>query len=135
MSFLPKNPIFVVQRHQASHLHYDFRIEKDAVLKSWAIPKEPPRVPGIKRLAIQVADHELSYAQFEGTIPEGSYGAGTVTIWDSGTYLPIADSPGELVIDLEGKRLKGVYCLIKMKPKKSEDANWLFFKKSHVSKR
>ncbi len=122
-------PIFVIQKHSAAHLHYDFRLEKDDALKSWAVPKEPPREPGIKRLAIEVEDHPLSYAQFEGKIKEGSYGAGTVTVWDSGTYIPLKFSPDEIIIRLEGKHLSGTYCFIKLKSPASNKNQWLFFKK------
>lgn len=124
-----KNPVFVIQRHKATRLHYDFRIERDGVLKSWAIPKEPPQDTGVRRLAVQVEDHELGYENFEGTIPEGMYGAGIVEIWDRGDYAPIKFRPDELIFDLRGRRLKGVYCLIKLKPKLPKDKNWLFFKK------
>ena len=124
-----KNPVFVIQRHKATHLHYDFRIEKDGVLKSWAIPKEPPREEGVKRLAVRVEDHELGYENFEGTIPQGMYGAGVVEIWDKGYYVPIKFESNELIFELKGKKLNGVYCLVKLKPKLSKDKNWLFFKK------
>lgn len=126
---LSKQPIFVVQKHKATHLHYDFRIENEGVLKSWAIPKEPPQEVGIKRLAIQVEDHEVGYEDFEGVIPEGSYGAGKVEIWDKGFYSPVKLEANEIIIDLKGKKLKGLYCLIKLKPKLKKDKNWLFFKK------
>jgi DNA ligase D-like protein (predicted 3'-phosphoesterase) len=122
-------PIFVIHKHKATNLHYDFRMEKDGVLKSWAVPKEPPREMGVRRLAIQVEDHELGYESFEGVIPEGMYGAGTVEIWDKGHYVPMKLEPAELIFDLKGKKLNGVYCLIKMKPSLTKDKNWLFFKK------
>ncbi|GAI15690.1 unnamed protein product, partial [marine sediment metagenome] len=125
-----KNLIFVVQKHQATRLHYDFRLEKGGVLKSWAIPKEPPIKEGIKRLAIQVEDHSLGYEDFEGEIAEGLYGAGTVEIWDKGYYIPVKfQANKELIFELKGKKLKGTYCLIKLQPKNPQDKNWLFFKK------
>ncbi len=125
-----KKPIFVVQKHQATRLHYDFRLEKGDVLKSWAIPKEPPIKEGIKRLAIQVEDHSLGYEDFEGEIAEGLYGAGTVEIWDKGYYIPVKfQANKELIFELKGKKLKGTYCLIKLQPKNPQDKNWLFFKK------
>jgi DNA ligase D-like protein (predicted 3'-phosphoesterase) len=124
-----KKLIFVIQKHHASHLHYDFRLEKDGVLKSWAIPKEPPTQPGIRRLAVAVPDHELDYANFEGEIPEGQYGAGLVEIWDKGYYIPFKFETSEIIIELKGEKLKGTYCIIKLKPKLLQDKNWLFFKK------
>lgn len=124
-----KLPIFVIQKHHARRLHYDFRIEKDGVLKSWAIPKEPPTMEGIKRLAVQVEGHSLEYANFEGEIEEGLYGAGTVKIWDKGHYILKEHTRHKLIFELKGKRLKGDYCLIKLKPSLPQDKNWLFFKK------
>lgn len=129
MSNKSKKLIYVVQKHYASHLHYDFRLEKDGVLKSWAVPKEPPLEQGIKRLAVQVEDHELGYEKFTGEIPEGMYGAGRVEIWDKGAYVPIKIEPNELIFELEGEKLNGVYCLIKLKKNQFNDKNWLFFKK------
>ncbi len=130
MSSRMRSQIFVVQKHSASHLHYDFRLEKDGVLKSWAVPKEPPNETGIKRLAIQVEDHDLEYADFEGEIEEGLYGAGKVEIWDKGLFETIKFEPKEVIVDLKGEKLKGQYCLIKIKPREGEkDLNWLLFKK------
>ena len=126
---MSKELIFVIQKHHASHLHYDFRLEKDGVLKSWAIPKEPPQETDIKRLAIQVEDHPLDYANFEGEIAEGSYGAGLVEIWDKGYYIPLKFNDTEIIFELKGEKLKGVYCLVKLKQK--QDKNWLFFKKKN----
>ena len=122
------NPIFVVQKHSASRLHYDFRLEKDGVLKSWAIPKEPVDDPSVKRLAIQVGDHPLDYAKFSGTIPEGKYGAGKVELWDSGSYLPIKFDKDEVIFNLKGKKLNGNFCLIRFKKNNDSGKNWLFFK-------
>ncbi len=123
-----KNLVYVIQRHDASHLHYDLRIEENGVLKSWAFPKEPPMKYGIKRLAVQTEDHPLGYEDFEGTIPEGQYGAGQVEIWDKGTYVPIEKTSEKRIFMLSGDKLQGEYCLIKLKPKNSEGKNWLFFK-------
>jgi DNA ligase D-like protein (predicted 3'-phosphoesterase) len=117
--------IYVIQKHDASHLHYDLRLEMDGVLKSWAIPKEPPAVKGVKRLAVQVEDHPVEYANFEGEIPEGEYGAGTVEIWDKGFYVLRERTEDKLVFEIQGEKLRGLYCLIRFKDKK----NWLFFKK------
>lgn len=120
--------IYVIQRHNASHLHYDLRLEEEGVLKSWAIPKLPPEEAGIRRLAVQTEDHPLGYEDFEGIIPEGEYGAGKVETWDRGDYLPLEADPAKRIIEIKGKKLKGKYALIKLKPKNSEDKNWLFFK-------
>lgn len=115
---------FVIQKHDATHLHYDFRLEMDGVLKSWAIPKEPPTEPGVKRLAVQVEDHQLDYIGFEGIIPEGGYGAGRVEVWDKGTYVIKHRSENKIMFTLHGQRLNGDYTLLRFK----EDKNWLFFK-------
>jgi len=115
---------FVIQKHRATHLHYDFRLEMDNVLKSWAVPKEPPTQPSIRRLAVQVEDHELSYIDFEGAIPEGEYGAGTVEIWDKGTYMLKNRSDKIIEFTLDGSKLKGNYALINFK-----ENNWLLIKK------
>lgn len=117
--------IYVIQRHDASHLHFDLRLEMDGVLKSWAVPKEPPIVSGVKRLAVQVEDHPVEYASFEGTIPKGEYGAGTVEIWDKGAYKLIDRKENKLIVDIAGAKLSGVYVLVRLKDKK----NWIFFKK------
>ena len=122
-------PTFVVQRHDARNLHYDFRLEMDGVLKSWAVPKQPPKETGIKRLAIQTEDHPLSYADFEGEIPEGEYGAGKVEIWDKGTFELQKCEEKEIVVTLHGKELKGNYILIRTKYGKGEKG-WLFFKRT-----
>ncbi len=119
--------IYVIQRHDASHLHYDLRLEIDGVLKSWAIPKTPPEEKGVKRLAVQVEDHPIGYANFEGVIPEGQYGAGTVRIWDKGEYDLLEKSEDKIIVDIEGQRLKGIYYLVKFKGR--GENNWLFFKR------
>ena len=120
--------VYIIQRHQASRLHYDLRLEEEGVLKSWAVPKEPPVEEGVRRLAVQVEDHPLAYAGFEGTIPEGEYGAGTVKIWDKGSYVPEETMPAKRVFEIKGGVLRGRYCLIKLKIQDPEDHNWLFFK-------
>jgi len=122
------DPIFVVQEHHASHLHWDFRLAIDGVLKSWAIPKEPPIEKNVKRLAIQTEDHPLSYANFEGIIPEGQYGAGVVKIWDKGTFELLERNSSKYDVYLHGEKLKGKYHIIRF-PKGGENA-WLFFKSS-----
>ena len=132
--------IFVIQRHKASRLHYDFRLELDGVLKSWAVPKGPSLNPKDKRLAMMVEDHPYDYKDFAGIIPEGNYGAGIVEIWDNGTYADIENSPaekaekniraglkaGNLKFQLFGKKLKGEFALVKLKGK--EDNSWLLIK-------
>jgi DNA ligase D-like protein (predicted 3'-phosphoesterase) len=120
--------VYVIQRHKASHLHFDLRLEEEGVLKSWAIPKSPPEEVGIRRLAVQTEDHPLGYEDFEGIIPEGEYGAGKVETWDRGDYLPLEADPAKRVIEIKGKKLKGKHALIKLKPKNPDDKNWLFFK-------
>ncbi|WP_426481580.1 DNA polymerase ligase N-terminal domain-containing protein [Chryseobacterium sp. R2ACT005] len=132
--------IFVIQRHAASRLHYDFRLEMEGVLKSWAVPKGPSLDPKDKRLAMMVEDHPYDYKDFEGNIPEGNYGAGQVEVWDSGTYEPLEENPklsdekellkelhaGSLKFILHGKKLKGEFALVKMK--NTDDNAWLLIK-------
>lgn len=132
--------IFVIQRHAATRLHYDFRLEMEGVLKSWAVPKGPSLDPQDKRLAMMVEDHPYDYKDFEGNIPEGNYGAGQVEVWDSGTYEPLEENSklsdekellkelhaGSLKFILHGKKLKGEFALVKMK--NSEDNAWLLIK-------
>ncbi len=122
-----KSHIFVIHEHHASHLHWDLRLQMNGVLKSWAVPKQPPRTKGIKRLAMHVEDHPLSYAKFHGTIPEGNYGAGKVIIWDRGKYELIEKTPKKIVFELHGKKLKGKYALIKTFYGGKKNG-WLFFK-------
>ena len=141
---------FVVQKHNATRLHYDFRLELDGVLKSWAVPKGPSLDPEDKRLAMEVEDHPVSYHDFEGIIPEGNYGAGSVMVWDVGTWQPLSPVPvngkyvpgtdeearqmlakGDLKFRLEGKKLKGDFALIKMRGRRpgSKGNEWLLIKK------
>ncbi len=119
-----KKLIFVVHEHHATHLHYDLRLQMGSVLKSWAVPKEPLVEEGIKRLAILVDDHALSYATFEGIIEEG-YGKGEVKIWDSGIYEMESEHENKFVFVLHGKKLNGRYTLLKFEKAKN---GWLFFK-------
>jgi DNA ligase D-like protein (predicted 3'-phosphoesterase) len=133
-----RQPIFVIQKHAASHLHYDFRLEVDGVLKSWAIPKGASTDPKDKRLAVPTEDHPLAYADFEGVIPEGEYGAGTVLVWDTGPYrnltekkgvaIPMAQAVdhGHVKIWLEGQKLQGGYALTRFRTGKDE--SWLLVK-------
>lgn len=136
----PKELSFVIQRHKASRLHYDFRLEMEGVLKSWAVPKGPSMNPGDKRLAMMVEDHPYDYKDFTGIIPEGNYGAGIVEIWDEGTYTSINEKEeknpekellkglkeGNLKFTLKGKKLKGEFALVKLKS--DEDNSWLLIK-------
>lgn len=122
-----QNTIFVIQEHHASHLHWDLRLEMNGVLKSWAVPKDPFDInKGIKRLAIEVEDHPLEYATFEGTIPEGEYGAGTVKIWDKGELTVENATGNKVTFLLGGDKMRGKYVLIKT-PKMGKNS-WLFFK-------
>lgn len=133
-------PIFVVQKHDASRLHYDFRLEVDGVLASWAVPKGPSMNLGVRHLAVHVEDHPFNYKDFEGNIPEGNYGAGSVIVWDRGTYRNmLADKPaskgrrtmrqaieaGKLEIELQGEKLKGAFALVRME---DSDDQWLLMK-------
>jgi bifunctional non-homologous end joining protein LigD len=124
--------IFVVQRHAARRLHYDFRLELDGVLKSWAVPRGPSRRVGERRLAVHVEDHPLEYATFQGIIPAGQYGAGTVEIWDRGSWTPHEDArrayqAGKLSFTLDGEKLRGDWTLIRMGGRAAEESkeNWL----------
>src|SRR5215471_13940125 len=125
---------FVVQKHNARRLHYDFRLEtRDGVLKSWAVPKGLSLDPKVKRLAVMTEDHPLDYLLFEGVIPQGNYGAGTVIVWDTGTYSTdkeLADQlqNGKIVITLSGQKLKGRYLLIRRKIQEVEGNQWLLIK-------
>jgi len=127
-----KSLVYAIQKHRASHLHFDLRLEREGVLKSWAVPKTPPTKEGIKRLAVATEDHPLGYEDFEGTIPEGNYGAGTVETWDRGNYIPVEWKENIIVFEVKAKKLKGAFCLVKLNPKDGEDKNWLFFKKKTV---
>lgn len=125
---------YVIQMHAARRLHYDFRLELDGVLKSWAVTKGPSLDPAEKRLAVRTADHPLDYASFEGTIPEGSYGAGTVLVWDRGSWTPEGDPheglrKGKLVFTLDGERLKGRWVLVRFRGAAgTKRENWLLIK-------
>ena len=127
-------PHFVIQKHDASHLHYDFRLEIGGVLCSWAVPKGPSLDPGEKRLAVRTEDHPIEYGKFEGTIPDKEYGGGTVMLWDQGTFRPIGNPRhglrmGDLKFELRGHRLHGSFALVRMRGQGKEKAeNWLLIK-------
>ncbi len=127
-----KSSCYVIQEHAASHLHYDLRLELKKVLKSWAVPKGPCLDPSVKRLAIEVEDHPLAYATFEGIIPKGQYGAGNVILWDTGTWQCVGPPlksflAGHMTFDLFGKKLKGRWKLIRIKSS-TRNKQWLLFK-------
>jgi bifunctional non-homologous end joining protein LigD len=144
-----REPIFVIQKHDARNLHYDLRLEIDGVLVSWAVPKGPPPDSGTRRLAVRTEDHPIEYAGFEGTIPEGEYGAGTVVIWDSGTYKNMREikeentgiekslEEGKIEVLFKGEKIKGIYYLIRT-DRKNDKEQWLFIKarenKEHISR-
>ncbi len=117
---------FVVQEHDARRLHYDLRLEREGVLKSWAVPKGIPERPGVKRLAVETEDHPLEYGDFEGIIPSGQYGAGTVKIWDRGYYEVKLWEEDKIEFSFEGERLNGMYVLVRLKS--GEKKNWLILK-------
>jgi bifunctional non-homologous end joining protein LigD len=129
---------FVIQKHAASHLHFDFRLELDGVMKSWAVPKGPSYDPAVRRLAMEVEDHPIEYNAFEGTIPKGQYGGGTVMLWDRGTYEPEGGGGdqalrdgyerGDLKIRMHGKRLKGGWVLVRMHREAEGRPQWLLIK-------
>jgi bifunctional non-homologous end joining protein LigD len=131
---------FVIQKHAASRLHYDLRLELDGVMKSWAVPKGPSLDPAVKRLAMEVEDHPVEYNKFEGTIPQGEYGGGTVMLWDRGTYRYGGDAPdaleglrrgylkGDFKFVLQGKRLRGSWVLVRTRRGSPERAQWLLIK-------
>lgn len=135
---LAKGPIFVIQKHQATRLHYDFRLEMEGVLKSWAVPKGPSYDPTVRRLAMMTEDHPYDYAAFEGVIPAGNYGAGNVIIWDQGTweFIEPGDDPvkalqsGKLTFRLQGKKMFGEWALVKIRGKSGSDKGneWLLLK-------
>lgn len=120
--------IFVVQEHQARHLHWDFRFELGGVLKSWAVPKGVPEEKKTKKLAVEVEDHPLEYATFHGAIPKGEYGAGSVKIWDTGQCRILKRDQDRYVLELKGKRLSGRYALVRFKGKEQKARNWLIMK-------
>ncbi|WP_281023053.1 DNA polymerase ligase N-terminal domain-containing protein, partial [Rhodoplanes roseus] len=136
-----KGDSFVVQKHAARRLHYDFRLELDGVLKSWAVTRGPSMVPGEKRLAVQTEDHPLEYGGFEGTIPQGQYGGGTVMLWDRGRWIPDGDphfglKKGHLQFTLEGEKLEGHWHLVRMQKRRGDKHdNWLLIKSEDEASR
>ena len=133
-------PGFVVQKHWASSLHYDLRLEIDGTMKSWAVPKGPSFDPSVKRMAVQVEDHPLAYAEFEGTVPARQYGAGKVIVWDAGTWLPLQDPQqglrdGNLKFELHGHKLHGRWVLVRMKGRAEKQAAWLLIKEKDIHAR
>jgi len=137
---------FVIQKHAASHLHFDWRLELDGVMKSWAVPKGPSVVPGQRRLAMEVEDHPISYNTFEGTIPQGQYGGGTVMLWDRGWYehtggggpaaLREGYAKGKLDVTMHGERLRGAFTLVRTGDATGERSSWLLIKRTdeHASR-
>ena len=136
-----KGSAFVIQKHDATRLHYDLRLELDGVMKSWAVTRGPSLVPGEKRLAVQVEDHPIDYNKFEGTIPDGEYGGGTVMIWDRGTWTPEDDphrglEKGHLSFTLDGEKLHGGWHLVRMHCRANEKRdNWLLIKQHDAAER
>lgn len=126
-----ERPVYVIQEHHASKLHWDLRFEMGNTLKSWALPREPPQKIGEKCLAISVDDHPVGYALFEGCIPEGNYGAGQVKIWDKGTFEIMDNNARKIIVNIHGSRLQGKYCLVHFEP---DGKNWLFFKLKYDSR-
>src|SRR5690606_37496792 len=130
----PRKPIYVIQKHNARRLHYDLRLEHGGTLKSWAVPKGPSLDPADKRLAVEVEDHPIEYATFEGVSPRGEYGAGKVAMWDRGTWRPSGDvdawlKKGHLDFEIDGAKLHGKWTLIRLKKKEKGKNNWLLFKR------
>ena len=131
---------FVIQKHAASHLHFDWRLELDGVMKSWAVPKGPSVVPGVRRLAMEVEDHPIAYNTFEGTIPKGEYGGGTVMLWDRGWYehtdgggpdaLRECYAKGKLDITMHGERLEGAFTMVRTGDETGERSHWLLIKRT-----
>src|SRR3954464_13613768 len=127
--------VFVVQKHGATRMHYDLRLEWDGVLKSWAVPRGPHPDPAEKRLAMQTEDHPVEYADFEGVIPKGEYGAGRMIVWDRGQWRPVGDpregvKAGKLLFELKGFKLKGMWTLVKIKGKSATGKDWLLIKET-----